>query len=877
MSTTLDTEQLSQHTPGMQQYLRIKAQYPDMLVLYRMGDFYELFFSDAEKAARLLNITLTARGQSAGKPIAMAGVPFHALEGYLAKLVRLGESAVLVEQVGDPATSKGPVDRQVTRIITPGTVSDEALLDERRDNLLMSLYMIAKPATEQIGIAYLDITSGRFCILQVHGLEALQAEIHRLAPAEILVEEQFPWKHLLSVTHVHERPPWEFELDGAMRALNQQFQTQSLAGFGCMQLPLGLAAAGGLLHYVKYTQRSALPHIRALKVEQRDERVLLDAATLRNLELLQQLNGDYQPSLAHLLDHTATPMGSRLLKRWIVQPLRNQAMLLQRQQALVALQVDGFHQELQRCLRSIGDMPRILARVALKSARPRDLEQLGIILARLPDIRAQLHLAATSDNDNTAYVASRLPQLYDNLGEFAELSDLLRRAIIANPPAVLRDGGVIASGYDAELDEYRQLSEHSDQWLVDMERKERARTGINTLKVGYNRVHGFYIEMSRAQSTQVPLDYIRRQTLKNAERYITPELKSFEDKVLSSRSRGLAREKLLYDALLDRIIQEMQPLQVTADSLAELDVLHNLAERAQTLHWVAPEFSQQVGITVEAGRHPVIEQLRDEPFVPNDIVLNPQQRMLLITGPNMGGKSTYMRQTALIAILAYMGSFVPAKRAVIGPLDRIFTRIGASDDLASGRSTFMLEMTETANILHNATEQSLILMDEIGRGTSTFDGLSLAFACAEYLATHIGALTLFATHYFELTQLEQQIPGIRNVHLHAVEHHDKIVFLHTVNEGPASQSYGLQVAQLAGVPRVIIEKAKQKLMQLEQKNNMQQAVSPAMARQQELMLTEQPTIEPPMSPALEMLAHIQPDALTPMQALETLYALKKLI
>lgn len=852
MTTTFSSEQLSKHTPGMQQYLRIKAQYPDMLLLYRMGDFYELFFNDAEKAARLLNITLTARGQSAGKPIPMAGVPYHALEGYLAKLVQLGESAVLVEQIGDPATSKGPVERQVTRIITPGTVSDEALLNERHDNLLVSLYA----ANEKIGIAYLDITSGNFSILEVQGIEALQAEIERLAPAEIVMTENFPHTHILSATQLRPRPPWEFELAGAIRVLCQQFQTQDLAGFGCMQLPLGLAAAGGLLHYVKYTQRAALPHIHALKVEQCEQTVLLDAATIRNLELLQQLNGDKQHSLAHLLDHTATPMGSRLLKRWLIRPLRDQAVLLQRQQAIAALQNDAVYAALQQLLRGLGDMQRILARIALKSARPRDLLQLGITLSRLPEIRAQLIKLNTPC----------LQVLHNSLSEFPTLSELLKRAIVENPPAVLRDGGVIADGYDSELDEYRRLSEHSDQWLVEMEHKEKQRTGISTLKVGYNRVHGFYIEISRGQSNQAPADYIRRQTLKNAERYITPELKKFEDNVLSSRSRALAREKSLYDALLERFIDDIQTLQRTAESLAELDVLHNLAGRAQALNWVAPEFSSHTGIKVEAGRHPIVEQLLDEPFVPNHIHLDSQRRMLMITGPNMGGKSTYMRQTALIAILAYMGSFVPAKRAVIGPLDRIFTRIGASDDLASGRSTFMIEMTETANILHNATEQSLILMDEIGRGTSTFDGLSLAFACAEYLATEVRALTLFATHYFELTQLAQQTPGVINVHLHAVEHNDKIVFLHTVNDGPASQSYGLQVAQLAGVPRQVIKNARQKLAQLEQQSRMDKS---QLVQQQELPLTEP-------SPLLKFIANIQPDTLTPMQALETLYSLKKL-
>jgi DNA mismatch repair protein MutS len=656
------------------------------------------------------------------------------------------------------------------------------------------------------------------------------------------------------------RPYWEFELEGAVRLLNQQFQTQDLNGFGCTALKLGLSAAGALLHYVKYTQKAALPHIRDMKAEYRDEAVLLDASTLRNLELLTQLNGERKYTLAYLLDHTATPMGSRLLRRWLTRPLRDQHTLILRQEAITALQADALNPALHTLLKGIGDMERILARIALKSARPRDLVQLRIALTRLPQIRQQISKLSVV----------RLQALHASLGDFSALADLLQRAIFENPAAVLREGGVIADAYDKELDEFRTLSEHSDQWLVAMEKQEKERTGISTLKVGYNRIHGFYIEISRAQADAAPAHYIRRQTLKNAERYITPELKTFEDKVLSSRSRALAREKLLYDTLLEHLIQQIQPLQCTAENLAELDVLLNLAERATTLKWSAPEFTDESGIHITAGRHPVVEQTSDEPFVPNDISLTTDRRMLIITGPNMGGKSTYMRQTALITLLAYTGSFVPAKRVVLGPVDRIFTRIGASDDVASGRSTFMVEMTETANILHNATKQSLILMDEIGRGTSTFDGLSLAWACAEYLAHQTRALTLFATHYFELTQLPLHIPSIANVHLHAIEHHDKIVFMHTVNEGPASQSYGLQVAQLAGVPRPVIEKARQKLVELEKQSVTREASQHTRPQQKDFLQEEK------SSPVLDMLKTIQPDALTPMQALEMMYALKKL-
>ncbi len=849
------TTETSQHTPGIQQYLGIKSQYPHMLLLYRMGDFYELFFEDAEKAARLLNITLTARGQSGGKPIAMAGVPYHALEGYLAKLVQLGESVALCEQVGDPATSKGPVARQVTRIITPGTVSDDALLNEQQDNLIAALQIEG----DKTGIAYLDITSGRFRVLEVEGRDALLAELERLKPAEILIADDPEnaanplQKNKLPLRH---RPYWEFELEGAIRLLNQQFQTQDLSGFGCTSLKLGLCAAGALLHYVKYTQKAALPHIRDIKAEYRDEAVLLDASTLRNLELLTQLNGEKKHTLAYLLDHTKTPMGSRLLRRWLTRPLRDQHTLLLRQAAISALQTDN---NLHALLKGMGDMERILARIALKSARPRDLVQLRFALMQLPDIRYALSKLS----------AVRLQTLHASLNDFSDLAELLQRAIFENPAAVLREGGVIADGYDAELDECRTLSEHSDQWLIAMEKKEKEETGIATLKVGYNRIHGFYIEISRAQSAAAPAHYIRRQTLKNAERYITPELKNFEDKVLSSQRRALAREKLLYEGLLEHLIEHLPSLQCTATSLAELDVLLNLAERASNLHWVAPTFTDESGIHITAGRHPVVEQNSDEPFVPNDISLDTDRRMLIITGPNMGGKSTYMRQIALITLLAYTGSFVPAKRAVLGPVDRIFTRIGASDDLSSGRSTFMVEMTETANILHNATAHSLILMDEIGRGTSTFDGLSLAWACAEYLAHQTRALTLFATHYFELTQLPLHISSIANVHLHAIEHHDKVVFMHTVNEGPANQSYGLQVAQLAGVPRVVIEKARCKLAELEKQSVAREGAQPVHPQQKDFLQEEK-------SPVLDMLRGIQPDALTPMQALEMIYVLKKL-
>lgn len=853
------TEQLGtqvQHTPMMQQYLRIKADYPDMLLFYRMGDFYELFFDDATRAAKLLDITLTARGQSSGKPIPMAGVPFHAVEGYLAKLVKLGESVVICEQIGDPATSKGPVERQVSRIITPGTVSDEALLEERRDNLLVSVHQKA----EQFGVASLDITSGRFTILEVTGSEALQSELERLKPAEILINDMADYlANILNQANLKRRPPWEFEFSTAVRLLTEQLQTKDLSAFGCDDHPLGLTAAGSLLQYVKYTQRSALPHIQNLTVERREDCVILDACTRRNLELTLNLQGSFENTLAFVLDHTATAMGSRLLRRWLHQPLRNISTLSLRQQTISELLNDQQFEPIKKILRSVGDMERILARIALKSARPRDLVQLRNTLTTLPEIQQQL-MRLTSN---------RIQSIKKEISEFPELFGLLQKAVIDNPPAVIREGGVIATGYDQELDDLRNLSENSNQFLIDLEQREKQRTGIATLKVGYNRIHGYYIEMSRMQAAQAPSDYIRRQTLKNAERFITPELKSFEDKVLSSKSRALAREKMLYEQLLENLIQHLHPLQSTATGLAELDVLTNLTERAYTLNFTAPQLVTTSGIIIEAGRHPVVEQVTQTPFVPNDIKFNLQRRMLIVTGPNMGGKSTYMRQTALIVLMAYIGSFVPAKNATIGPIDRIFTRIGAADDLASGRSTFMVEMTETANILRNATEQSLVLMDEIGRGTSTFDGLSLAWACAAYLAKEIKAFTLFATHYFELTHLVDTHPSVVNIHLDAIEHDDKIIFLHAVQEGPANQSYGLQVAQLAGVPQTVIKQAKQKLSELEDQSvNLPSQQTPT---QHDLFVSQV------VHPAISALESLKIDDLSPKHALDFLYQLKKMV
>jgi len=856
---------MEQHTPMMQQYLRIKAQHPNELVFYRMGDFYELFFDDAKKASQLMDVTLTARGKSGGNPIPMAGIPYHAAEGYLAKLVKLGESVAICEQIGDPATSKGPVERQVVRIVTPGTISDEALLDERRDNLLAAItHQNDQSGITTFGIATLDIGSGRFLVLEVIGTESLQSELQRLSPAELLVSEHFPATEIIEgYKGVRHRQPWEFEQDTTLRQLTDQFGTKDLNGFGCDHLPLALSAAGCLLQYAKETQRTALPHIRSISHENRDDSVILDAATRRNLELDTNLNGGQENTLLSVFDNTSTAMGSRLLCRWINRPLRNLKTLQGRQGAIAELRLNYCYETLTDELKNIGDMERILGRVALRSARPRDLTRLCQSLAALPRIQSLL----------SGSESAQIQQLLTQAPEFPEIVDLLTHAVIDNPPVVIRDGGVIAEGYDSELDELRSISSNAGQFLIDLEEREKENTGINTLKVGYNRVHGYYIEISRAQSDKAPPEYIRRQTLKNAERFITPELKEFEDKALSARSRALSREKALYEALIETLNQQLIPLQECAGAISELDVLTNLAERADNLNLMPVELSEEPGIIVIAGRHPVVEQVLNSPFVANDLHLKPQRRMLVITGPNMGGKSTYMRQAALIVLLAHIGSCVPVQNATIGLVDRIFTRIGSSDDLAGGRSTFMVEMTETANILHNATERSLVLMDEVGRGTSTFDGLSLAWACAVQLAEKVRAFTLFATHYFELTSLPDKTSGVANVHLDATEYNDDIVFLHTIQEGPASQSYGIQVAKLAGIPSEVITLARKELASLEAGAHptvKPGAIDGSQPVQNELFS------DPVASALLDAVSGINPDELSPREALEKLYTLKKL-
>ncbi len=837
------------HTPMMQQYLHIKAQHADMLLFYRMGDFYELFYQDAERAAKLLDITLTQRGASNGQPIKMAGVPYHSAEQYLARLIKLGESVAICEQVGDPNAGKGPVERKVVRIVTPGTLTDSSLLEEKRDNILLALHQ----RQDRAGMAWLNLASGKFFVAETTAVN-LPSEFERLQPSEILYAENATVPQ--SDAPKRTLPAWHFDLDAAQRALCQQFGTHDLSGFGCNELTIALEAAGALLGYARLTQGQSIGHVRALQVYSADHSVRMDAATRRNLEITQTLRGEPAPTLLSLLDTCCTGMGSRLLAHWLHHPLRDREVLRARLDAVGKLETRfrNLREQLGHC----ADVERITARIALKSARPRDLSGLRDTLAQLPQVAKLLERSDSSLIDNLAQAT----------GAEAALLDLLKKALRAEPSSVLREGGVIADGFDAELDELRGIQTNCGDFLLALETRERERTGIANLKVEYNRVHGFYIEVTHANAGNVPDDYRRRQTLKNAERYITPELKVFEDKALSANERALAREKFLYEELLNQLAPFIPQLQRIAAAIAELDVLATFAERAAALNFSAPTFSDEPVLRIAQGRHPVVE-VQVENFIANDTQLNAARKMLLITGPNMGGKSTYMRQTALIALLAHCGSFVPAQEATLGEIDQIFTRIGASDDLASGRSTFMVEMTEAANILHNASEKSLVLVDEIGRGTSTFDGLALAYAIARHLLDANRSYTLFATHYFELTRLAQEFRQLANVHLAAIEHQHSIVFLHSVNEGAASQSYGLQVAALAGVPQSVIKAAKKQLRALEQH-------SAAQNLQGDLFDARPDNPTQREHPLVAALRELQPDELSPRQALENLYRLKTL-
>jgi DNA mismatch repair protein MutS len=830
----------------MQQYLRLKAQHPDILMFYRMGDFYELFYDDAEKGSRLLDLTLTARGQSAGVPVKMAGVPVHSVEQYLAKLVKMGESVAICEQVGDVATAKGPVDREVTRIVTPGTLTDPALLDEKAENVLLAIH----PVKSAIGLAWLSVASGELRIAEIVP-QALDNELRRIAPAEILAPDGLE----LPGYTVTRLPAWNFEFEAGRKRLLEQLGAATLAGFGVEDMEPAIAACGALLDYAKKTQGQALAHVSAVRAERAGEYLRMDAATRRNLEITETLRGEPAPTLFSLLDECATGMGSRLLRHWLHHPLRDQSVLVSRHESIEVLVEKN--QDIQKVLRRFADVERIASRIALKNARPRDLSGLRESLVFLSELRAVVPSSAVL-----------LKKLLEEMQTPEDCLRLLASAIAPEPSAMVRDGGVMADGYSAELDELRGLQTNAGEFLIQLEQKERARTGIPNLKVAYNHVHGYYIEVTNAQAQKVPDDYRRRQTLKNAERYITPELKVFEDKALSARDRALALEKSLYDQLLEKLAPHVKTLQRIARALAQLDVLSCFSSVSSEKNYTRPAFTTEPMLDIEAGRHPVVEALVD-PFIANDCRLSVTRQLLLVTGPNMGGKSTYMRQVALIALLAHVGCFVPAKSAKLGPIDQIYTRVGASDDLAGGRSTFMVEMTESASILHNATASSLVLMDEIGRGTSTFDGLALAWAIGKFILEKNKSLTLFATHYFELTRLALEYRQAANIHLDAVEHKDTIVFLHAVEEGPADRSYGLQVAALAGVPKPVIRQAKKYLEMLEQQSLQQGGQNDLFAKPKEERAPETDELR-------DALQAINPDELTPREALELLYRLKKL-
>ena len=843
----------SSHTPMMQQYLRIKAEHADLLLFYRMGDFYELFFEDAKRASLLLDITLTHRGQSAGTPIPMAGVPYHAVDTYLARLIKLGESVAICEQIGDPATSKGPVERQVTRILTPGTITEDTLLDARTDNLLLAIHQHG----DDYGLAWVDLSGGRFHLLKLSGINELHAALNPLCPAEILLQDNSSLRDLLTPYSLKYRPAWEFDSQQAKQLLCEQFAASHLEELNDKHYHLTHPAAGCLLTYLKNTQRQALPHLKQITLENYDDYLQVDAATQRHLEVFCNYQGGRENTLLAVLDHCITAMGSRLLKRWLSRPLQQHQPIQTRQEVICELLEQQQTALLQAELTQIADIERISTRIALKSAKPRDLAQLRNTLKFVPNIQQMI-----SQNQ-----AALIQQIKQQLTPQPELLDLLERALIENPPLLIRDGGVIAEGFDAELDELRQLSQHANKTLSELEQAEKASTGLSSLKLGYNRVQGFYIELSRGQSEKAPSHYQRKQTLKNAERYITPELKAFEEKVLSAEVKALAREKMLYEALLDSALTYLPQIKAFAESLATLDALTNFAERATTLNWCRPTLSAEDQITIIEGKHPVIAQVLQEKFIANSLDLTQEKPIMLITGPNMGGKSTYMRQNALIVLLAYIGSYVPARSACIGPIDKLFTRIGANDDLASGRSTFMVEMTETAFILRQATSKSLILIDEIGRGTSTNDGMSLAYATCAFIAEKINAYTLFSTHYFELTELPQQFPNICNYHVKACINQNRIVFLYHVEAGHANRSYGLDVARLAGIPEEVLHLATSYLNALP---------SIQISNATELQKPKQSTSNHEPSPMAVLLAKINPDHLSAREALDLIYQLKTL-
>ncbi|WP_196138048.1 DNA mismatch repair protein MutS [Aliikangiella sp. G2MR2-5] len=848
------------HTPMMRQYLDIKTEYPDILLFYRMGDFYELFYEDAKNAAEWLGITLTHRGKSNGEPIPMAGVPFHAVDNYLSRLVKQGRSVAICEQIGDPATSKGPVERKVVRVITPGTLSEDSLLEADKENLLTGVYFLKSCKNGfPYGLAWLDLAGGQFYCNEFRTETELFSEIARLKPAEILAESSF-YESLCNMGHtVKLLDDWQFDYGQNYQSLLKHFGVKNLDGFGCDEMQSAICAAGATLNYAKLTQQSLLGHLNQIKPFDNRGILFLNAHTRKHLEITENLYGESDKSLFNVINRTKTAMGCRLLKNWLHAPLVDKTSIERRYNKVESLQHSGNLEELRALLAPVRDMQRILTRIALLSSRPRDLTGLRESLGVLPSLIGWLK----KQDDQ------RLYEHAESLSEHREIFELLERAIFDNPPVVIRDGNVIRDGFNEELDQLRYLSTNASDLLADMEEREKEATGINTLKVGYNKVHGFFIEISKAQSDKAPIHYTRRQTLKNAERFITPELKELEEKVLSSQAKALALEKQLYQSLIESLLPSVPALQFTAEQIAILDVLQSFAEIAEQENYVRPVLMETTGINITCGRHPVVEAYQNDPFIPNDVVIGEQQKSLIITGPNMGGKSTYMRMTAIIALLAHAGCFVPAESAEIGLLDAIYTRIGASDDLSGGRSTFMVEMSEAANILNNAGEKSLVILDEIGRGTSTYDGMALAWATLDYLNQRINPLVLFATHYFELTQITQKNQSIKNMHFGAIQHGEKLILDHRIHPGPTSKSYGIHVAKLAGVPDGVLKLAQDYQMHLEQGKHHQDSETvpqPSVNSTREVQTQD---------PRIALLDSLNADELTPKQALDLVYKLTR--
>lgn len=870
---------MSSNTPMMRQYLEIKSEYPDAILFFRLGDFYEMFHEDAVTASRVLGLTLTSRNKGAAEQVPLCGIPYHSSQGYIARLVGNGFKVAVCEQVEDPRAVKGIVKRQVTEVVTPGLVVDTDTLQPKENNFLMALCQ----ADEDLGVAFVDITTGDFRVTQCRDLDELGSEVLSIAPREVLIADDETGQALHAALReqlegrlVNPLPGWVYEYDRARGLLLDFFQVKSLDGFGCESLPAAVRAAGAVLHYLEESRKGGLDHIRTPATYLTQDYLILDAATRRNLELTGTMaEGRKKGSLLGVLDRTVTAMGGRKLRHWISYPLASVSRIQARHAALAELvEKSLLRADLHEALDGVYDLERLAGKISMANANAKDLIALRASVARLPGMLEQLG----------SLDAALLNELATRIDPLDDVSELIGRAIVDEPPFVLREGGLIRDGYNEELDELRTISRDGKGWIARLEQQERERTGIGSLKVRFNKVFGYYIEVTRTHLARVPEDYERKQTLVNAERFITPALKEYESKVLGAEERTVTLEYDLFQQVRQQVALQGRRLQETADALAALDVLLALATVAHDGNYVRPEVDESTVLTIEEGRHPVIERMSlEERFVPNDAILDTREnQLLIITGPNMAGKSTYMRQVALITLMAHMGSFVPARQAHIGLVDRIFTRVGASDNLASGHSTFMVEMTETANILNHATQRSLIVLDEIGRGTSTFDGVSIAWAVAEYLHdnTRVAAKTLFATHYHELAELARTRDRVQNWNIAVKEWNDQIIFLRRIVKGSASHSYGIQVARLAGIPLQVIDRAKEVLHNLEA-GELALEEPPPLARKRG---QKRPAESPQLSlfaagpdPLREKLQEIDVSVLTPLEALNVLDGLKKLL